>query len=238
MRSARGRRLPERNITLILTCEHASHRAPLRFSRRFASHFPQEIRSSHLACDLYAWEAARHLQSRTGADLLYGRWSRLCIDLNRSLHNPSVWSDFSHSLSPKEKSWWVDYYLSYRSSVERRIQAACKYGKVVHLSVHSFAPVLNGVVRRCDAGILYDPNREEELSLALKLKDLVNAAGYRMRRNYPYRGIADGFTTYLRRRFPRNYLGLELELNQSLKREALKIVDLIADRWPSLQDTL
>jgi hypothetical protein len=38
-----------------------------------------------------------------------------------------------------------------------------------------------------------------------------------VRRNYPYRGTADGFTTYLRRQFSaRKYLGIELEVNQSL----------------------
>jgi predicted N-formylglutamate amidohydrolase len=35
--------------------------------------------------------------------------------------------------------------------------------------------------------------------------------------NYPYRGVADGHTTALRRRFgDRGYLGLELEINQNL----------------------
>jgi len=36
-----------------------------------------------------------------------------------------------------------------------------------------------------------------------------------VRRNYPYAGKNDGFTTYLRRRFPSDaYLGIELEINQ------------------------
>ena len=38
----------------------------------------------------------------------------------------------------------------------------------------------------------------------------------RVRRNYPYRGAADGLPTWLRRRFPaRVYLGVELEANQA-----------------------
>ncbi len=37
----------------------------------------------------------------------------------------------------------------------------------------------------------------------------------KIRRNYPYLGKADGFTTYLRRRFlPCDYAGIELEVNQ------------------------
>jgi hypothetical protein len=36
-----------------------------------------------------------------------------------------------------------------------------------------------------------------------------------VRRNYPYRGIGDGLTTYLRRLHPQNrYAGIEIEVNQ------------------------
>jgi len=36
-----------------------------------------------------------------------------------------------------------------------------------------------------------------------------------VRRNYPYTGKSDGFTAYLRRRFPADaYIGIELEINQ------------------------
>ncbi|MNC89676.1 hypothetical protein D3C83_56490 [compost metagenome] len=39
----------------------------------------------------------------------------------------------------------------------------------------------------------------------------------RVRRNYPYRGIADGLPTWLRRRYPNaRYGGVELEVNQSV----------------------
>jgi predicted N-formylglutamate amidohydrolase len=50
----------------------------------------------------------------------------------------------------------------------------------------------------------------------------------KIRSNYPYLGNADGFTTYLRKRFQKNYLGIELEINQKLLKnekfpKALKI---------------
>jgi hypothetical protein len=41
------------------------------------------------------------------------------------------------------------------------------------------------------------------------------APAFSVRRNYPYRGTADGFTTYLRRQLSSSpYLGIELEINQ------------------------
>ncbi len=60
-----------------------------------------------------------------------------------------------------------------------------------------------------------------------------------IRRNYPYRGNADGFTTYLRKKYPASkYIGVEIEINQkhvhdpghwrSLRREIIaSIISLI-----------
>ncbi|MEO8932838.1 MAG: N-formylglutamate amidohydrolase, partial [Xanthomarina sp.] len=36
--------------------------------------------------------------------------------------------------------------------------------------------------------------------------------------NYPYLGKADGFTSYLRKQFPKNYLGIEIEVNQKFSK--------------------
>ena len=40
-----------------------------------------------------------------------------------------------------------------------------------------------------------------------------------IRYNYPYLGKADGFTTYLRKQFPTNYMGIEIEVNQKFATE-------------------
>jgi predicted N-formylglutamate amidohydrolase len=101
---------------------------------------------------------------------------------------------------------------------------------VLHLSVHSFTPKLNGEVRNADVGILYDPRRLAEREVCTRWKGTLLALtatshdnGYklqsdcRIRMNYPYRGASDGLTTALRRVFPaRDYLGIELEVNQAL----------------------
>ena len=51
----------------------------------------------------------------------------------------------------------------------------------------------------------------------------------RVRRNYPYAGKGDGLTSYLRRRFPPGaYVGIELEVNQS-------IVFAAGRRWTALR---
>ena len=49
-----------------------------------------------------------------------------------------------------------------------------------------------------------------------------------VRFNYPYRGAADGFTTYLRKCFPKNYVGFELEIRN----------DVILDMRTSIYESL
>jgi predicted N-formylglutamate amidohydrolase len=90
---------------------------------------------------------------------------------------------------------------------------------VLHLSVHSFVERLRGVERRNDLGLLCDPARAAEVAFCAALKQPLVAAGLTVRRNFPYFGDTDGFTSHLRALLPaRRYLGIEIECNQRLVR--------------------
>ena len=84
--------------------------------------------------------------------------------------------------------------------------------------IHSFTPVLNGVERDADVGILYDPSRPAEAKLAdVLIKSILEREpSLRIRKNYPYLGKSDGLTTTLRQKFGTSYAGLEIEINQKL----------------------
>ncbi len=105
-----------------------------------------------------------------------------------------------------------------------------KGGKpVLHVSVHTFTPVLKGRVRRADLGLLYEPARTHERDLAAKWRDIIKgmSPGLRIRLNYPYRGASDGFTTYLRGRFFEElYRGIELEVNSKHIEDSRKWADI------------
>jgi predicted N-formylglutamate amidohydrolase len=88
---------------------------------------------------------------------------------------------------------------------------------VLHVGVHSFTPVLNGVKRKPDVAVLYDPRRpsEVELASAWSLALSVALPSRVVRRNDPYRGSGDGLPTALRRELSAaSYVGIELEINQ------------------------
>jgi hypothetical protein len=93
---------------------------------------------------------------------------------------------------------------------------------------------LNGKVRRADVGLLYHPARQGEVELCARWKSSLAAFApeLRVRRNYPYAGKGDGLTSQLRLRFPPSaYVGVELEVNQS-------IVFAAGRRWAALRGVL
>ncbi len=128
-----------------------------------------------------------------------------------------------------------EHYRPHRAEVERIVRAAVARGRrVIHIASHSFTPVLDGVVRTADVGLLYDPRRRPESALCARWKDALaaRAPALRVRRNYPYAGKGDGLTSYLRTRFgPADYVGVELEVNQ-------RIVAAGAPRFPALRRAL
>jgi len=148
--------------------------------------------------------------------------SRLLIEKNRSLHHKDLFSEITKPLSSSLRYEIIkEFYLPYRNEVELNIKTYINKGEdVLHLSLHSFTPILNGKIRNTDIGILYDPKKEVELFWVKKMKlKMESLANFKIRRNYPYLGTADGFTTYLRKKFPKNYSGIEIELNQGLLKD-------------------
>lgn len=203
---------------LLITCEHGGNRVPRRYRALFAGH--QGLLGTHRGYDLGALRLARGLARAFAAPLFGETVTRLLVDLNRSLGHQRLFSEIVRDQPNAERQAIVErYYLPYRHRVEAHIaQLANRRVQVIHVSVHSFTPVLDGEVRTADVGILYDPARRGEAALAKAWQAGLQAldASLRVRRNYPYRGTADGFTTHLRRRFPADaYLGIELEMNQA-----------------------
>jgi predicted N-formylglutamate amidohydrolase len=203
----------------LVTCEHGGHRIPPAWRSLFAGH--ESALASHRGWDPGALAMARTLAHGLGARLHYATVSRLLVDLNRSPGHPRLFSEFTRPLpAPRRQVLLARHYRPYRTRVERAVAAAVAAGgRVVHVSSHSFTPVLDGRVRDCDLGLLYDPRRPGESALCHAWQTALQggAPPLRVRRNHPYRGAADGLTAWLRRHYPADaYLGIELEINQKL----------------------
>lgn len=211
-----------KKIALILTCEHAVDTVPEKYASLFAPY--NDLLSSHRGIDFGALKLAKYLAQQLSCDFFQANCTRLLIDCNRSLGR-RCFSEVSQVLSPQDKQDIINqYYQPFRLSVMDCIQQHSEQGfKVWHLSIHSFTPVFNHQIRKADIGLLYDPQRPSEKTLAQLWKKAIKKQdpAYKIRMNYPYAGISDGFTSALRKRYSdEQYLGLEVESNQALTQDS------------------
>lgn len=204
-------------MQLLITCEHGGNSIPARYWPLFKRY--RDALESHRGYDAGALTLARDFAGAYGAELVYSTTSRLLVELNRSPHHRHLLSEATRGLRPAEREHLLQrYYWPYRNWVEAQVHSLTARGApLLHVSSHSFTPRLNGIQRRADIGLLYDPRRMGEREFCAAWKGEIEAADPRLivRRNYPYRGSNDGLTTHLRRLHPdAQYAGIEIEINQ------------------------
>jgi len=219
-------------MKLMLTCEHASNKLPAAFKKAV----PAEVLKTHRAYDIGAVQVFRKLVKFAKPEFYCeGKFSRLFVDLNRTITNKSAFSDYHKQLEARDTAFAAKvkaqasaYWTEYREAIEKFVDSALKpktraarsEPEIVHLGIHSFTPVLNGKVRNADIGILYDPARPQERAYANVIKAEIKRLypAMKVRFNYPYKGTSDGLTTTLRKKFGPRYVGIEIEINQKFFR--------------------
>jgi predicted N-formylglutamate amidohydrolase len=190
---------------------------PAEYAHLFAGAGP--VLATHRGMDFGALEVARAFGAELGVEPITATTTRLVVDLNRSPYHKNVFSQYTRPLTREQRAAALDrYYWPYRRRAEQLVERAVRAGAfVLHVSAHSFTPELDGKVRNCDVGFLYDPRRKAEVrfidawdaALRERAPELV------ARRNYPYKGVSDSLVTHLRTRYAdRSYAGVELEVNQ------------------------
>lgn len=214
-------------FNILLTCEHGGNDVPSEYQHLFedAHHVLETHRGWDIGILPYAEEMARSLR----APLISSTVSRLLVELNRSLGHPQLFSEFSERLPKNARQELLEkYYFPHRETVHQAVQNALDYGRVFHITVHSFTPELNGQVRNADITFLYDYRHKCERHLSeLWQKELEMQLGVKIRRNYPYRGHTDGLTSSLRKHWPESqYVGICIEVNQK------HLADGYPENWP------
>lgn len=204
-------------MKILLTCEHGGFEIPSKYESYFRG--AAAILKSHRGYDpgaLQVYKTLKPLADFSASETV----SRLLIEINRSLHHPDLFSEFSKPIAKAEKKELIEtLYQGYRQPIIDFIEAQiAKKESVFHFSIHSFTSSLNGEERNNQIGLLYDSKNlfESELSKSIKQSLQFKLRDYTIRFNYPYLGSADGFTTFLRKKFSANYCGIEIELNQGL----------------------
>lgn len=202
---------------LVISCEHSGNKVPSKYEHLFDIN--PEVLNTHRGYDIGALELTTTISKTLDVEAHVHNVSRLLIDLNRSLNNPAAFSEYMDEVDQDTRQSIIEeYYLPHRKKVRQIIGELISDGQpVLHLSVHTFTPQMDGVKRNADIGILYDPKRETEKEFCQhwkrQLEELMSGLKYRM--NYPYPGTMDGFSTSLRKELSQEeYWGIELEVNQ------------------------
>ncbi len=217
--------------SVFVSCEHGGNDVPTEYAGLFAG--AEEVLKTHRGWDPGALAAARHFAGLFGVPVHFSTVTRLLVDLNRSLGSPTLFSEFSGRLSEEERETVLErYYTPYRQGTMEQVQKLIETGRgpVLHLSIHSFTPVFNGVVRRAEIGLLYDPASGLEKQFCHRVRARLRRSPMKwlVRSNYPYRGTGDGLILTMRRALTAGtYAGVNLELPQGLYMER-------RERWDRL----
>jgi len=178
---------------ILLVCDHASHRFPKALGDMGLDPF---ARRCHLAVDIGAGRVTESLAKSLGVTAVVHNYSRLVIDCNRQLMDPSAFLEYgdgilvpgNRNLHQEDKDLRSSaLYWPYHCAIDEQVQRLRKAGpSPAFISIHSFTPVLNGESRKWEMGILWD---KDERLREIFLEGL-RAAGYLVGDNEPYSGKA------------------------------------------------
>lgn len=227
---------------LLVSCEHASKRLPAGMKASAG------MLDLHIAWDPGALQIAERLADMFDAPLHAGQYSRLVVDLNRTVGNSALVrrrSDghripFNRGLTADEIQRRVEqYYLPYRNAVcEGVARAIEQHGRCVHLCIHTYTPQLGNNVRGNDIGLLHDPHRQPEAPLVRELRAaLSERTGLVVWLNRPYSGTADGILPRIREMHDgASYIAIELEVNQKFAERPQQLTSIATAFGECLHD--
>ena len=155
------------NRRFLIICDHASNYIPPELN---GLGLPKEELARHIAYDIGALQVAQRIADGLNCPLVASQFSRLLIDPNRGLDDPTLVMKLSdgaiipanRNIDPfQDKAAWQarinDYYAPYNQAIATAVDAASAAGQVpIILSVHSFTPSWRGQARPWQAAILWD----------------------------------------------------------------------------------
>lgn len=210
---------PQGTADVLLLCDHARNFIPRALYQLGLA--PEHL-ERHIAYDIGIAPITRRLAQALDAPAVLSTFSRLIVDPNRKLDDPTLIPAIAdgtivpgnRDLTPGEIAVRLDaFYRPYHRAVAARLDEMQRAGRFpVLISMHSFTPVMHGRVRPWEVGVLWNVDAR----LPVPLMEALAARGYCVGDNEPYSGQGDhGHTqhTHGDRRALANVL---IELRQDL----------------------
>ncbi len=183
---------------LVILCDHARNALPQGYGTLGLE--PSDLQR-HIAYDIGVEPLARSLCARLGAPGVLAGFSRLLIDPNRGLDDPTLIMKISDGvivpgnrhLDDAERQRRIElYYRPYHAAIARLLdEALASSRRPAILSIHSFTPRWRGVERPWHGGVLWNQDGRFALPLIERLR---REKGLVIGDNEPYSGGLVGDT--------------------------------------------
>src|ERR1700734_4466975 len=185
----------------LIIYHHASNAIPPGYG---TLGLPREALDRHIAYDIGAAEVTRALAAQLGAPAVLSTYSRLVIDPNRGLDDPTLVMRFSddaivpgnadadaREIARRSARFWAPY----RHEIAATVDAMLATGEPPAIvSIHSFTAVLRGAARPWKVGILWDRDGRIPEPLIEALVAEPDLAAAEVGDNEPYDGALAGDT--------------------------------------------
>jgi predicted N-formylglutamate amidohydrolase len=183
---------------LILLCDHASNAVPAEYGDLGIA--PAQF-ARHIAYDIGARDLTLGLAARLGAPAVLSCFSRLLIDPNRGLDDPTLIMRISdgaavpgnRDVDDAERQRRIEgFHAPYHRAIAETIGSVQGQGFTpLIVSIHSFTPIWRGWPRPWHVGILWD--RDETIATAM-IRGFVAQGDLVVGDNEPYHGALEGDT--------------------------------------------
>ncbi|MCC5780079.1 N-formylglutamate amidohydrolase [Nitratireductor sp. B36] len=190
---------PARGIVLV--ADHAKRALPETYG---ALGLPTSEFERHIAYDIGVEMVTRTLSARLGVPAVLGGFSRLLIDPNRGINDPTLIRQLydgtiipgNYPLPPEERQKRIDhFYRPFHHAVDEAVRGVGEAigGAPLIIAIHSFTPSLLGRKRPWEVGVLWDIDSRA----AGPLIEMLRADGnLTVGDNEPYDGAYPGDTMH------------------------------------------
>ena len=195
----------DKNSNFLVICDHASNHIPNEYKNLGLN---KKILTTHIAYDLGVKETATYLAKYLDCPLVMSDFSRLLIDANRGIDDPTLImkisdgeiikgnKDISFLINCSEKKHRINtYYNTYHNKISEIIDRSLKKNIFpAIISIHSFTPFFGQNKRSTELGILWDSdNRLPDIFFSYLSK---NYKDINVGNNKPYTGRMKNDTLY------------------------------------------
>jgi predicted N-formylglutamate amidohydrolase len=204
---------------VLLLCDHATRFVPRALNSLGLS---EAELSRHVAWDIGIAEVTRDLARRLDAPAVLSHFSRLVIDPNRALDDPTLIPQLSDGVivpgnrdlpEAARRVRFTTFHQAYHEAIRQRLDAMAARGPApAVISMHSFTPVMKGLERPWEICVLW--NRDSRLPAPLMAT--LRAQGLTVGDNEPYSGRDNhGYTLHVHAE-PRGFANVLIEVRQDL----------------------